>query len=77
MPVPVVQAVVEELVGMPVEPDQPLMEAGLDSIGALELRNLVCHRWSASIKPGLGPQPGQDILRLTLLSTLNAHGLTC
>ena len=26
---------------MPVERDQPLMEAGLDSIGSVELRNLV------------------------------------
>ncbi len=31
----------EELIGMPVERDQPLMEAGLDSIGSVELRNLV------------------------------------
>ena len=31
----------EELVGMPVDSDQPLMEAGLDSIGSVELRNLV------------------------------------
>jgi len=35
------QGLVEELIGMPVERDQPLMEAGLDSIGSVELRNLV------------------------------------
>ena len=35
------QGLVEELTGMPVERDQPLMEAGLDSIGSVELRNLV------------------------------------
>ena len=33
----------EVLVGMPVMNDQPLMEAGLDSIGSVELRNLVRH----------------------------------
>ena len=35
------QGLVAELVGVIVEPDQPLMEAGLDSIGSMELRNLV------------------------------------
>jgi acyl carrier protein len=33
--------VVGELLGTAVDPDQPLMEAGLDSIGAVELKNAV------------------------------------
>ena len=35
------QGIVAELVGHVVNADQPLMEAGLDSIGSLELQNLV------------------------------------
>ena len=36
-----VQAVVASVLGNPVEPQQPLMEAGLDSLGAL-VSILVC-----------------------------------
>ena len=35
------QSLISGLVGAPVPADQPLMEAGLDSIGAVELRNSV------------------------------------
>ena len=35
------QSLISGLVGTPVPTDQPLMEAGLDSIGAVELRNSV------------------------------------
>lgn len=37
------------LLGSPVPADQPLMEAGLDSIGAVELRNAVSARFGVEL----------------------------
>ena len=37
-----VSAVVEGMLGAAVAPNQPLMEAGLDSLGAVELRTSLC-----------------------------------
>ena len=43
------QALLSGLVGSPVPADQPLMEAGLDSIGAVELRNAVSERFGIEL----------------------------
>ena len=45
-----VLALVARTVGSPTDADKPLMEAGLDSLGAVELRN-VLHRHSSSSSP--------------------------
>ncbi len=43
------QALLSGLVGSPVPADQPLMEAGLDSIGAVELRNAVSEKFGIEL----------------------------
>ena len=43
------QAVLSGLLGGPVPSDQPLMEAGLDSIGAVELRNAVSAKFGIEL----------------------------
>jgi len=54
--------IVAELLGERVAADQPLMEAGLDSIGAVELRNAVAAKFGVTRRPPrwprtLGPCP--------------------
>ncbi len=45
----VAAAVASVLAGGAVAPEQPLMEAGLDSLGALELRNALQARFGVSL----------------------------
>lgn len=40
---------VSEVLGESIPPDQPLMEAGLDSIGAVELRNTVAAKFGVEL----------------------------
>ena len=49
----VVRAVVSELVGRDVGDDVPLMEAGLDSLGAVELRSRLAQRLGCAAKAAL------------------------
>lgn len=44
-----VASLVENLLGSPVALDQPLMEAGLDSLGAVELRNSLTNRFNIDL----------------------------
>ena len=46
-----VAAVVQSVLGVPVSHAQPLMEAGLDSLGAVELRNALGARFSIELAP--------------------------
>jgi len=46
-----VTSVVQSVLGFTPTPDQPLMEAGLDSLGAVELRNGLATRFGASDLP--------------------------
>lgn len=45
------QQIVQSISGAPVAPDQPLMEAGVDSLGAVELRNAVGARFGTDDLP--------------------------
>ncbi len=45
----VLQCMIAGLLGMEVARDQPLMEAGLDSIGAVELRNAVSTKFGIEL----------------------------
>ncbi len=42
-------AVAQNVMGIAVEPEQPLMEAGLDSLGAVELRNALGTKFGAEL----------------------------
>ena len=44
-----VAAMVEQMMGKAVDPDQPLMEAGLDSLGAVELRSVLAQRFNLEL----------------------------
>ena len=44
-----VQQVVQSMLGASIGADQPLMEAGLDSLGAVELRNLISRQFSTEL----------------------------
>ena len=46
-----VAAVIQSVLGASVPPVQPLMEAGLDSLGAVELRNALSARFSIELAP--------------------------
>lgn len=46
-----VSAVVSSIMGHTPSPEQPLMEAGLDSLGSVELRNALCSRFSVQLPP--------------------------
>lgn len=46
-----VTAVVEQMLGKVIDPSQPLMEAGLDSLGAVELRTALGQRFNQEL-PG-------------------------
>lgn len=48
-----VLGVARSIVGNAVTPEQPLMEAGLDSLGAVELRNALAARSSLDLPPTL------------------------
>ena len=48
-----VTSLVEGLIGGQVAQDQPFMEAGLDSLGALELRNTLATRYSLDLPASL------------------------
>ena len=44
---------VEGVIGAPIAPDEPFMEAGLDSLGAVELRNSLATRYSLDLPASL------------------------
>ena len=46
-------SLVVDLLGQPVSEDQPLMEAGLDSLGALELCNALSSKYSLDLPASL------------------------
>ena len=48
-----VTSLVEGLIGGQVAQDQPFMEAGLDSLGAVELRNTLATRYSLDLPASL------------------------
>ena len=41
----------QRLLGSPVQPDQPFMEAGLDSLALVELRSLAAERFGVELLP--------------------------
>lgn len=46
-----IQAIVESILGTAVAADQPIMEAGLDSLGAVELRNTIATKFGIEDLP--------------------------
>lgn len=46
-----IQAIVEGILGTSVAADQPIMEAGLDSLGAVELRNTIATKFGIEDLP--------------------------
>ena len=46
-------SLVEGVIGAPIAPDEPFMEAGLDSLGAVELRNSLATRYSLDLPASL------------------------
>ncbi len=46
-----IQVIVEGILGMSVAADQPIMEAGLDSLGAVELRNTIATKFGIEELP--------------------------
>lgn len=46
-------ALLASLVGQEIAPDQPFMEAGLDSLGAVELRNALSSKYSLDLPASL------------------------
>lgn len=47
----IVSVLVSEVIGSQSEPQQPLMEAGLDSLGSVELQNALAQRFNISLPP--------------------------
>lgn len=67
---PAVEELVGSILGQAVDPTLPLMEAGLDSLGAIELRNALVTKFGVELTPTV-------IFDYPTTSLLSKHLVTC